>query len=321
MTARWCSPNVAPNSLARLILCYLSLETSFIDSVNDADVRLPLQKTLREGRSAFTKGFYVMPKTNELTKVKQEVDDIYDVFKTLAFIKGESLQAQKLVGFITKSDVDSDDEFFRRFGAADQVVKNFAGVRGDMGLTADVAAKTTMTMFEKSPMIRNFVYDNDVELRSSYAFNYLFNMVNWQTLGSLRHNLNKYYNGNFKFISICKLDEMAEAVKRAIGMRLDKLVDIPYNVMDVVDHSDKNRKLFKHYGLNLFQSGVRRKVSQIFDDVIVDIANLRPRVQDIDETFNVFKTIEAGFVKTRSTKHKSTKKAKFDTYYRQTKET
>lgn len=296
------------DSLADLIMCFLSIETKFLDEVGDNERRLPIDRILKEGACAFTKGWYVLPKFDEIESVRQEVEDIHDLLLVLANIKCESIQAQKLTGFIDRNGEYNDEEFFVRFGAADQAINNHIPLSNLLAMTMELPVKTTMTMFEKGAMVRSYTYNNDTELRASYAFNALFNSANYQTFGSLKHNLNKYFNGHYKFISTCKLESVLDTVKRGIGMRLDKLIDTEFDMMQLVDFSDFNRRIYKHYGANLFQTGVKQKISRVFDDTLADLNGLSKYLKTIDETFETLKTVETGFVATKMVKHWTTKK-------------
>jgi hypothetical protein len=299
------------DSLADLIMCFLSIETKFLDEVEDQHLRLPVDRILKEGTCAFTKGWFILPQFDELESVRQEVEDMQDLLTVLAKLKCESISAQKLVGFVDRDNEYNDDEFFIRFGAANQALDLYAGLSDLLALTVELPVKTTMTMFEKSPMIRSFEYNNDVELRASYAFNALFNSASYQTFGSLKYNMQKYFNTRYKFISICKLEDVLDTVKRGIGMRLDKLVDTKFDMMQLVDYSKGNRRIYKHYGANLFQTGIKQKISQVFDDVISSVNSLSKHLKTVDETFETLKTIETGFVETKMVKHWTNKKMTF----------
>lgn len=294
--------NTPADSLADLIMCFMSIETNFLDKAGDASIRVPVDRILKEGACAFTKGWYVLPEVDNLTKVRQEVEDMQDLLLTLSKIKCESIQAQKLFGFVDKNNEYNDDDFFLHFGASDQYINNEMYLSDIMGLTVELPVRTSMKMFEKSPMIRSYEYNNDIELRASYAFNYLFNNANYQTFGSLKHNLNKYFNGRYKFVSICNLTDVLDTVKRAIGLRLDKLVDVDFNILDVVDYSEHNRRVYRHYGANLFQTGVKQTISYVFDDILNDLSDLSKHLKTVDDTFEALKTIETGFVNTRMVK-------------------
>lgn len=284
-------------SFAQLIMCVMSVEMKYVDMAGDMSARLPIKTIIKEAKRSFMKGWFFMPNVDNMTLLKQDVEDMQDLLITLCKIKHEALNAQKIIRFITKDNEESEEDFFKYFITSGYYFDdNIEGVK-NMGLTVKMPLRTTETMFKKSPLIRNYLYANDVELRSSYAFNYLFNMVNQQTFGTLRHNITKYFNGCYKFISICQLEQVISSIKRAIKMKVDKLVDTPFEMMPLVDYADENRRAYRHYGANLFQNSVKRKLSQVYDDILEQLNDCLPHAHIVDNTFNAFKTIDNAMVR------------------------
>ena len=290
------------HSFAALVMMALTIETKFADLHGGLDVRLPVGETLANLQTAFVHGWHKVPELGPFHKERQEIDDMQACLKSMAHIKAQSMKAQRIVNFQTRDGQLYDGDYMGCFETVSSFLASSLGKVNKLGLYASLPAQTTVNMFERSPMIRGHIYNNDVELRSSYAFNYLLNMADSQTFGTLKHHLEKYFAKRYKFISICDLGKMSDDVKRAVGIRLDAMVELPFDTFEVVNHTQENRSFYNKYGKNMFDTYAKKAIASTMDDYIDELVGIRQNGVVLDEVFNMFKEISLAAVVTKTEK-------------------